>query len=112
MLSMDCHHPDIEEFIDVKSDLDKVTTANISVRVTDDFMNAALTNQPFKLKYRREEVDENIEKEVKANDLLDKLAFQNWDMGEPGMLFWDTIQDWNMVSEDPNFAYGGTNPCK
>ena len=111
MLSLDCHHPDLEEFINVKSDLDKVTTANISVKVTDDFMAAAVTNQPFKLSHWRDEVQEEIAKEVNANDILDKLAFQNWDMGEPGMLFWDTINNWNLVSEDPKFEYAGTNPC-
>lgn len=111
MLSMDCHHPDLEEFIDIKSDLDKVTTANISVRVTDDFMRAAVNNQPFELNHWRDEVNEGVTKKIKANEILDKLAFQNWDMGEPGMLFWDTVNNWNMVSEDPNFEYAGTNPC-
>ena len=111
MLSLDCHHPDLEEFINVKSDLDKVTTANISVRVTDDFMNAAIHNQPFELKHWRDEVNAGILKEINANEVLDKLAFQNWDMGEPGMLFWDTIQNWNIVSEDSLFSYAGVNPC-
>ena len=111
MLSMDCHHPDLEEFIDIKSDLDKVTTANISVRVTDDFMQAAIHDQPFTLSHWRDEVEEGVEKTVKANEILDKLAYQNWDMGEPGMLFWDTVSNWNIVSEDPKFKYAGTNPC-
>ena len=111
MLSMDCHHPDLEEFIEIKSNLEKVTTANISVKVTDDFMRAAIHDQPFKLRFHRDEVDQDIEKDINAWNVLDKLAFQNWDMGEPGMLFWDTINNWNMVSEDPNFEYAGTNPC-
>lgn len=112
MLSMDCSHPDLEEFIKIKSDLDKVTTANISVRITDDFMQAAIHNQPFTLSHYRDEVKENVEKHINAGEILDELAFQNWDMGEPGMLFWDTISNWNMVSEDSEFSYAGTNPCK
>ena len=55
MISIDCHHPDIEHFITVKSDLDKVTKANISIRVTDDFMEAVVDDKEFELSYTRKE---------------------------------------------------------
>lgn len=111
MISMSCNHPDIEEFIDIKKDLDKVTKANISVRVTDEFMNAAANNQNFTLSFTRKETGEKFEKVVNAKDVLMKLAYNNWDMGEPGILFWDRITKWNLLSEYPNFEYAGTNPC-
>ena len=111
MISMNCDHPDIEEFIDIKKDLEKVTKANISVKVTDEFMEAAVNNQPFKLSFTREETGEAVEKTVNARDLLMKLAYNNWDMGEPGILFWDKINNWNLLSEHPSFAYAGVNPC-
>lgn len=111
MLSMSCDHPDIEEFIDVKKDLDKVTKANISVRVTDKFMEAVVNDQDWELSFTREETDEIITKTVKAKDLMMKLAYNNWDMGEPGILFWDRITKWNMLSEYPAFEYAGVNPC-
>lgn len=111
MLSMSCDHPDIEEFIDIKKDLDRVTKANISVRVTDEFMQAVVDNREFELKFTRKETGEVISKTVNARDLMMKLAYNNWDMGEPGILFWDRIQNWNLLSEYDNFEYAGTNPC-
>lgn len=111
MISMSCGHPDIEEFIDIKKDLDKVTKANISVRVTDEFMHAAANNQNFTLSFTRKETGEKFEKIVNARDILMKLAYNNWDMGEPGILFWDRIENWNLLSEYDTFKYAGTNPC-
>ena len=111
MLSMSCDHPDIEEFIDVKKDLDKVTKANISVRVTDKFMEAVVNDQDWELKFTRKETGETISKTVKARELMEKLAYNNWDMGEPGILFWDQIKRWNLLSKYPDFEYAGVNPC-
>lgn len=112
MLSMSCDHPDIEEFIDVKNDLDKVTYANISVRATNMFMEAAEKDADFMLKFERPETGEVIEKKVKARDLLHKLAENNWKTGEPGMLFWDRIDQYNMMEKVPDFKYAGVNPCR
>lgn len=111
MISMDCHHPDLEEFIKLKSDLDKVTTANISIRMDDDFMHAVEDGKDVTLFYDRPEVGQTIEKTVNAKEIFDEIAFQNWDMGEPGVLFWDNIKNWNLLSNDDNFEYAGTNPC-
>ena len=111
MISMDCHHPDLEEFIKLKSDLDKVTTANISIRMDDDFMRAVEDGKDVTLFYDRPEVGQTIEKTVNAKEVFDEIAFQNWDMGEPGVLFWDNIRNWNLLSNDDNFEYAGTNPC-
>lgn len=111
MISIACDHPDIEEFIDIKSDLDKVTTANISVRVTNSFMEAVERNEDITLSYERPEVNQTITKTVNARKLFKKLAYNNWDMGEPGILFWDRINSWNLLSEDDEFEYAGTNPC-
>ena len=111
MISMDCHHPDLEEFIKLKSDLDKVTTANISIRVDDDFMRAMEDGKDVTLFYNRPEVGQTIEKTINAKEVFDEIAFQNWDMGEPGVLFWDNIKNWNLLSNDDNFEYAGTNPC-
>ena len=111
MISMACDHPDIEEFIDIKTDLEKVTKANISIRVDNDFMMDALDDKPYVLSFTRKETGETIEKTVKAKDLLMKLAYNNWDMGEPGILFWDRISEWNLLSDYDDFEYAGTNPC-
>lgn len=111
MISLDCHHPDLEEFIDVKSNLDKVTSANISVRVTDDFMNAVINDKPFELSFTREATGETITKTINAREVFRKLAYNNWDMGEPGILFWDSIKNYNLVGNNPNFEFAGVNPC-
>lgn len=111
MLSMACNHPDIEEFIDVKSDLTRVTKANTSIRIFDDFMQAVKNNGDYELSFVREATGEKISKTIKVRELFRKMAFNNWDMGEPGMLFWDRVSNWNLMSEDKNFKYGGVNPC-
>ena len=111
MLSMKCDHPDIEQFIDIKKDLDRVTKANISVRVTDEFMQAVVDDKPFELKFTRQETGETISKTVNARELMMKLAQNNWDMGEPGVLFWDRVNSWGMLSEYDNFCYESVNPC-
>lgn len=111
MISMACRHPDLEEFIKLKSDLDKVTTANISIRMDDDFMRAVEDNRSVTLSYARPEVKQVIKKTVNAKEIFNEIAYQNWDMGEPGVLFWDNIRNWNLLSNDDNFEYAGTNPC-
>ena len=110
MLSIDCNHPDLEEFIDIKNDLNAVTKANISVRVTDDFMRAVKNDLDWELKFETEDGDV-LTKTVKARQLFKKLAYNNWSMAEPGILFWDNIENYNILSEDEFFNYAGVNPC-
>ena len=112
MLSISCDHPDLEEFIGVKSDLDRVTKANISVRITDDFMKAVKNKEMFTLSFTRKETGETITKEVNAYDIFHKLCEMNWDYAEPGMLYWDEIENYNLLSCDNEFSYAGTNPCR
>lgn len=111
MISIACDHPDVEKFVELKSDLNKVTSANISVRITDKFMEAVESDSDFVLSFTREETNETISKTIKARKLFRKMCEMNWDYAEPGMLFWDRIESWNLLSHDPNFKYAGTNPC-
>lgn len=111
MLSISCEHPDLEEFIDLKSDLNKCTKANISVRITDKFMVAVQQRKSFTLSFTRKETGETITKEVDAYKLFHKICEMNWNYAEPGMLFWDRIEKWNLLSCDDNFHYAGVNPC-
>lgn len=109
MLSISCEHPDLEEFINLKSNLDVCTKANISVRVTDAFMKAVETNSDFTLHYTMEDGSE-ITKVINARDMFMLLAKRNWEMAEPGILFWDRISHYNMM-QGTGFKYAGTNPC-
>lgn len=111
MLSLSCDHPDLEEFINLKSDLNKTTNANISIRITDEFMRAVKEKKMYTLSFTREETGETITKEIDAYDIFKKICEMNWDYAEPGMLFWDRIENWNLLSEDDEFHYAGTNPC-
>jgi len=111
MISIDCTHPDLEKFINIKSDLNAVLAANISVRVSDDFMRAVKEDGDWELSFTRPETNETITKIVKAKDIFHLLCKQNWDYAEPGILFWDRIKSWNLLSNDPEFEYAGTNPC-
>jgi len=114
MLTLDINHPDIKEFITVKSDLDKLTKANISVKITDEFMEAVKVSGDFETKFvvnhDNGEVDE-ISRTYNARKLFDLLAKQNYDFGEPGVLFWDRINNWYLLSEDDDYNYDSTNPC-
>lgn len=111
MISIDVNHPDVSEFISIKSDLNKIQKANISVRVDANFMKAVIEGLQFVTEFLVEDTGEVITKEIDARKLFKELARQNWKFAEPGVLFWDRISKWNLLSEDEEFEYAGTNPC-
>lgn len=111
MLSIDCNHPDLEEFISVKNDLNSITKANISVRIDKKFMNAVVNNLDHELIFKREETGEEIKKVVDAKSIFEHLCRNNWDYAEPGILFWDRIESHNLLVLDEEFSYAGVNPC-
>ena len=88
MISMDCNHPDIEDFIDAKKNVEKLNGCNISVQCDGNF--------------------------IKNSPLMHKLAVNNWNGGEPGIVYWDNINKNNLLSEyikNGEFEYAGVNPC-
>lgn len=111
MLNMDVSHPDIENFIDVKNDLSKVVYANTSVNVNDDFMKAVKENKDYLLHFKVKATGEEITKTINARELFKKLALNNWNMAEPGILFQDRINSWHLMSAFDNFEFAGVNPC-
>ena len=111
MISMDVDHPDILDFIDIKKDLDRVTKANTSVKVSNLFMSAVEENRTFGTVFTRPETGETSFDLREAKTIFHKIAENNWDMGEPGLLFWDMIRNWNLLSGYDNFQYAGVNPC-
>ncbi|MCR2044902.1 adenosylcobalamin-dependent ribonucleoside-diphosphate reductase [Anaerosalibacter massiliensis] len=111
MLNLDCSHPDIGDFIDVKNNLDKVNYANISVNINDDFMKAVVEDEDFELYFKVEATGEEIRKKINAKELFRKLAKNNWNMAEPGILYTNRINSWHLMSEDEKFEFAGVNPC-
>ena len=146
---MDVRHPDIEDFIDVKTDLTKVNYANISVRVNDAFMKAVINDTDYlltwpccdyplirqtvvsgdgnaftlsldididRLSYNELVPFKNADnsfiyvKKIKAKQLFEKIAKNNWNYAEPGILYWDRISEYNML-QGTDFKYAGVNPC-
>lgn len=111
MISIDARHPDLPEFIGIKNDLNKVTSANISVRISDEFMEAVHRDEDWEMSFTRTETGETISKTISARKLFKKLCENNWNYAEPGILFWDEITGYNLLANDPEFEYAGTNPC-
>ena len=111
MLTLSCEHPDLEEFMAVKTDVDRVTKANMSIRVTDKFMECVRDPETFVHTSLRREAHATVTKNLDAYAFFKKLCYANWDYGEPGCLYWDRISKWNLLSEFPDYEYAGTNPC-
>lgn len=111
MISIPCTHPDLEEFINIKSDLNKVTKANISIMLTDNFMQAVVDKVYYELEFVVEDTGERITKIVDADKVFTMIAKLNHGYGEPGALYWTTIENYHLMSEDPEFKYTGVNPC-
>lgn len=113
MLSISVKHPDAEKFIDAKMELGKVTGANVSVRITDEFMRAVKENKPFRQQYPIESENPWFVKETDARSLWDKLIHNAWASAEPGILFWDTIIKESIPDSyaDLGFKTLSTNPC-
>lgn len=110
MLSMDIGHPDIEEFINVKTDLNRVTKANISVMSNDKFMNAVKNDEDWVMSFTTEDGDTEV-KTVNARHLFNLIATNNHRMGEPGFMYMDRIHKWNLTCGYDDYKIVGTNPC-
>lgn len=113
MLSVSIKHPDSEAFIDAKMTEGKVTGANVSVRIDDAFMQAAIDNQPYIQQYPVDSTEPIIKKEVNASEIWAKIIHNAWKSAEPGVLFWDTIARESVPDcyADLGFRTISTNPC-
>ncbi|MEG1572707.1 MAG: adenosylcobalamin-dependent ribonucleoside-diphosphate reductase [Bacteroidales bacterium] len=113
MLSISVKHPDVERFIDAKMEEGKVTGANVSVKLTDEFMNAVKNDIPFVQQYPIESKNPSFTKTVDARRLWTKIIHNAWKSAEPGVLFWDTIIRESVPDcyADMGFKTVSTNPC-
>lgn len=117
MITIDCHHPEIENFITSKKDLSKITGANISIKLSNEFLNAVKNNEEYELRfpvdYKKKGIKPKISKMVDANVIWDKIIEIAHLTAEPGLLFWD-----NILKNSPadsyaslGFSSSSTNPC-
>lgn len=113
MLSVSIKHPDSEAFIDAKMTEGKVTGANVSVKIDDDFMEAAINDRPYTQQFPIDSDNPMVKKEISAKRLWDKIVHNAWKSAEPGVLFWDTILCESIPDcyADLGFRTVSTNPC-
>ena len=113
MLSVSIKHPDAEAFIDAKMTEGKVTGANVSVKIDDDFMKAVTTATPYRQQYPIDAENPICSKEIDATKLWGKIIHNAWKSAEPGVLFWDTIKRESIPDcyADLGFETVSTNPC-
>ena len=113
MMSISINHPDSEDFIDSKMEQGRITNANVSVRISDEFMKAVKENKPFVQKYPIDSDTPQFTKEIDAKRLWDKIIHNAWQSAEPGVLFWDTITRESIPDcyADLGFKTLSTNPC-
>ena len=113
MLSVSIKHPDAESFIDAKMTEGKVTGANVSVKIDDEFMNAVTNNTPYLQQYPIKSDNPIYTKEVNAGEIWKKIIHNAWKSAEPGVLFWDTIERESIPDcyADLGFKTVSTNPC-
>ncbi len=108
MITIRVDHPDIMDFINVKRDLKRVNYANISVKITDDFMKAVESDGDFLLRFKNEKAD--ISRTVRAKDVWKSLIRGAWESAEPGVIFWDNIKR-ESTTEYNGMEVQGVNPC-
>jgi len=113
MLSVSINHPDAEDFIDAKMEQGKVTGANVSVRIDDDFMKAIESDQPYTQKFPVHSSKPKLTKTIDAQKLWGKIVHNAWQSAEPGILFWDTIMKESVADCYSDLGYNtvSTNPC-
>ena len=113
MLTVSIKHPDSEAFIDAKMEEGKVTGANVSVKIDDEFMQAAIEGKDYVQQYPLNSENPIYKKEIKASDLWKKIVHNAWKSAEPGVLFWDTILRESVPDcyADLGFRTVATNPC-
>ena len=113
MLSVSIKHPDAEAFIDAKMTEGKVTGANVSVKIDDEFMQAAVDNKPYVQQWPIDAKDPMVKNEISARKLWEKIVHNAWKSAEPGVLFWDTILRESIPDcyADLGFRTVSTNPC-
>src|SRR5690606_758751 len=113
MLSVSINHPDAEDFIDAKMEQGKVTGANVSVRMDDDFMKAIESGLPYTQKFPVHSPNPKLSKTIDAKKLWGKIVHNAWQSAEPGILFWDTIIRESVPDcySDLGYKTVSTNPC-
>lgn len=113
MLTISIKHPDAESFIDAKLETGKVTGANVSVKIDNEFMDAVINNKPYQQQFPIDSDNPGYKQTIDARELWHKIVHNAWKSAEPGILFWDTVTNESVADSyaDQGFRTVSTNPC-
>ena len=113
MLTISVHHPQIQDFIKIKRDLTRVTGANISVRLTDEFLHAVENNENFELRFPVDSSTPEVSRQISAKEVWDEIVSNAHATAEPGLLFWDNAKNYTPsdIYAKEGFESKSTNPC-
>ena len=111
MVGLNCDHPDIYEFLHIKQNEEKLSSMNISILFTDEFMEAVKNDTDYTLRYHVESTGENIERVIRARDFFMEFCETQWDWGDPGARFSDRLNDYHLLAGYPEYKIEITNPC-
>ena len=113
MLTISIKHPDAESFIDAKMESNKVTGANVSVKIDNEFMDAVVNNKPYQQQFPIDSDNPTYKQTINARELWQKIVHNAWKSAEPGILFWDTVVNESVADSyaDQGFQTVSTNPC-
>lgn len=111
MVALSCKHPDIYEFLNIKQNNEKLSAMNISIKFTDEFMQAVKDNSTYELYFKIESTGEEIRRTINAREFFDEFCEVNCQYGDPGSIFIDRVQKYNLLSGYPEYQIDVSNPC-
>lgn len=111
MVGLNCSHPDIYEFLHIKQNEEKLSSMNISILFTDEFMEAVRDDKEYTLRFHVESTGENIERTIRARGFFREFCETQWDWGDPGALFSDRLNDYHLLAGYDEYQIEITNPC-
>lgn len=111
MVCLNCDHPDVEELLHIKEERQKLASMNVSILFTDDFMEAVLMDKEYHLHFECKDTGEVIDKVINARKFFKDFCKVAWDMGDPGVMFNDRIQQHNFNPNRPSYHISTSNPC-
>ena len=111
MCALSCNHPDIYEFLNIKKNHEALESMNISIKFTDEFMQAVVNNKDYELYFKVESTGEEIKKTINAREFFEAMCKVSWDTGDPGVIFIDRVRNYALTSGYPEYVIDVCNPC-
>lgn len=111
MVMLDCKHPDIYEFLHIKENDEKLSAMNITIKMTDEFLNAVENNEDYELYFKVESTGEEIRRTINAREFFIEFCKVNRDYGDPGICYIDRVRNYHLLNGYPEYQIDTSNPC-